>query len=144
MFAKLFGGRAKAAASKFSGRTDFLEAVCAGCALVAAADGEISDAEIEATTSAIAANGTLSGGFNSAEIAACADRMLKRAASGRTGRMQLQKEIEDIKADPEMCESVVLAMLDVADQGGIDEAERKVIERISALLSVNLKALEAA
>ena len=59
MFGKLFGKKAEAAVQKFSGRTDFLEAVCAAAALVAAADGEIEDSEVKATVKAVKANKAL-------------------------------------------------------------------------------------
>ena len=52
---KLSGGM-----KKISGRRDFLEAACASCALVAAADGDISDDEIKAATRAVTSNAALS------------------------------------------------------------------------------------
>jgi len=68
MFGKLFGRKAGEVASKFSGRTDYLEAVCAAAALIAAADGEIEDSEIKATTKAVGANKTLRDGFDQSVI----------------------------------------------------------------------------
>lgn len=54
--------KSEEAVQKFSGRTD-LEAVCAAAALIAAADGEIEDCEINATIKAVAANKSLAAGL---------------------------------------------------------------------------------
>lgn len=130
----------KGASKKYSGQKDYLEAVCAGCALVAAADGDISDDEVEATIKALTSNATLSSGFNSREIEKCANEMIQRVAGGRTGRMGLMREIEDVAADPDKAEAVLLAMLDVAEgDGTIDPAEQKVLENIAGKLRLDLK-----
>jgi tellurite resistance protein TerB len=47
------------AVKKYSGNKDFLEAVCASAALVAAADGSVSDDEILAAVEAARNNPTL-------------------------------------------------------------------------------------
>ncbi|MBD8554892.1 tellurite resistance TerB family protein [Rhizobium sp. CFBP 8762] len=124
--------------NKYSGRKDFLEAVCAAAALVAAADGDISDAEVDQTVKAVASNVNLSAAFKPAEIERVADAMLKRAQGGRVGRNGLYKEIEQIASDPEMAETVLLSSLDVADQGGIDAKEKDVLDKIARSLGLNL------
>lgn len=130
------------ASSKFNGNTDFLEAVCAGCALVAAADGDVSDDEIDSTLKAVAANAVLSNGFSSPQITRTAEAMLKRAAGGRVGRSGLYAELDDIAANHDMAEAVVLATLDVAESdGNIDADEKVVLEKIAERLKVNLKKL---
>lgn len=137
MFAKLkekFTGNV----NKFSGRKDFLEAVCAASALVAAADGDISDAEVDAAIKAVASNASLAAAFPQREIEQVADAMLKRAQGGRVGRSGLYKEIGDIRSDAEMAEVALLSALDVADNGGIDEKERAVLARIASELGLNL------
>lgn len=127
--------------NKVSGNKDFLEAVCAASALVAAADGSIDDEEIEAALNSIKSHPKLSGAFDTREIETCADAMLKRVESGgRVGKMSLYKEIKDIKADSEMKEMVYLVALDVADaDGSIDKDERKVLNKIAADLSLNAR-----
>lgn len=124
--------------SKFSGRKDFLEAVCAASALVAFADGDASDDEINGTIKSITSNASLSGSFSTREIETTAERMLQRAQGGRVGRNGLYKEIEDVKADAEMAETVLLTALDVADSGGIDDKEKAVLAEIAKRLSLNL------
>lgn len=124
--------------NKYSGRKDFLEAVCAASALVAAADGDVSDAEVDQTIKAITSNAQLSAAFKQTEIERTADAMLKRAQGGRVGRAGLFKEIEDIANDHDMSETVLLSALDVADHGGIDEKERAVLQNIAQRLGLNL------
>lgn len=131
--AKLSGG-----VNKYSGRNDFLEAVCAASALVAAADGDVSDAEVDQTIKAITSNANLSANFRTQEIERTADAMLKRAQGGRVGRSGLFKEIEDVAADHDMAETVLLSALDVADHGGIDEKEKAVLGSIAQRLGLNI------
>lgn len=134
---KLSGGM-----KKLSGRKDFLEAVCASCALVAAADGEISDDEIKAISKAVSSHPTLTSAFRPGDIDKTIDAMLKRAQSGRTGRMGLYKEIEDLRGDTEMGEMVYLMALDTAEgDGNIGEKEREVLTQIAKRFGLNEKAL---
>jgi tellurite resistance protein TerB len=124
--------------NKFSGRKDFLEAVCASCALIAAADGDISDAEVAQTIKAISSNASLSAAFKAPEIERVADTMLKRAQGGRVGRAGLYKEVEDVANDSELAETVLLSALDVADHGGISPQEKLVLGNIAQRLGLNL------
>ncbi len=145
MFGKLFGKKAEAAVQKFSGRTDFLEAVCAAAALIAAADGEIEDAEVKATVKAVKANKSLAGGFDQAAIEACINKMLDRAGGGRVGRMGLWEEIGEVSKDAERAQAVVLTALDVAEgDGEIEPEEKVVLERLAKTLSVDLNRMMAA
>ena len=124
---KLAGG-----AKRMQGRTDLLEAVCAACALVAAADGSVDDSELEATVKSVTANENLRTAFKPNEIEACIDKMLQRANGGRVGRMNLMKELDEIPhGDGEM---VLLSALDVAEaDGNIDDNEMAVIDKIAAV-----------
>lgn len=51
-----FGRKAKDAVNQFSGNKDFLEGFCAVCALTAAAEGGIDDAEYDKTLTVIRSN----------------------------------------------------------------------------------------
>lgn len=145
MFGKLFGKKAEAAVQKFSGRTDFLEAVCAAAALIAAADGEIEDSEVKSTVKAVKANKSLAGGFDQGTIEACINKMLDRASGGRVGRMGLWAEISEVASDADMAEAVVLTALDVAESDGeVEPEEQKVLERLAKDLSIDLNRLMAA
>ena len=126
------------AISKFSGRKDFLEAVCAATALVASADGSVTDDEVVATTKSVTSNPTLTSAFKTKDIEVCIDTMLKRAQSGRAGRAGLYREIEDIKSDSIMCETVYLCAHDVADADGkMEQREREVLSQIASKLGVS-------
>jgi tellurite resistance protein TerB len=128
--------------SKFSGQTDFLEAVCASCALVAAADNDISDAEVASVMKTIAANPALQGGFSPREIEQCAETMLKRAQGGRMGKMGLYREIEQAASDPDKAEAIILAALDVAESDGdIGPEEMAVLVKIGEKVRVDVKRL---
>lgn len=144
MFAKLFGKKAEAAVQKFSGRTDFLEAVCASAALVAAADGDIDDKEVLAAAKAVKANKSLAAGFDQQTIDRTINTMLDRAGGGRMGRAGLRKEIMEVAKDPEMAEAVILTALDVAEvDGEIGEAEQKLIDSLAKDLGIDLSRLAA-
>lgn len=126
-------------AKRLSGRTDLLEAVCAGAALVAAADGSIDDSEIEATIKAVTANETLNTAFGANEINGCIERMLDRANGGRVGRMGLMKEIDDIAGNQEDGEVVLLTAMDIADSDGeVDPEETAVLEKIAGRLGLKM------
>ncbi|WP_236635868.1 tellurite resistance TerB family protein [Paracoccus aminophilus] len=144
MLGKLFGKKAEAVVQKFSGRTDYLEAVCAGAALVAAADGEIGDDEVSATVKAVKANKVLAQGFEPQVIEKTINSMLDRAGGGRVGRAGLRKEISEVAKDAEMAEAVVLTMLDVAEaDGSIAPEEQKVLDSVAKDLGIDLSRLAA-
>ncbi|MFC3180487.1 TerB family tellurite resistance protein [Cypionkella sinensis] len=138
-------GKAAEATQKFSGRTDFLEAVCAAAALVAAADGEIEDGEIKATIKAVAANKALSAGFDQKMIEQTMEKMLSRAGGGRVGRAGLWDEVGEVLKNPDMAEAVVLTALDVAEgDGEVEPQEKIVLDRLAKLANVDLNRLMAA
>lgn len=144
MLGRLFGKKAEAAVQKFSGRTDYLEAVCAGAALIAAADGEIEDSEVDATITAVKANKALAQGFDQLTIDKTINAMLDRVKGNRVGRSALRKEVLEIAKDPEMAEAVVLTALDVAEADGeIEPAEQKVLETLAKDLGLDLARLAA-
>ncbi len=92
-----FGKKTKdnlaAGLNRANGRTDVLEAVGAACALVAAADGDISDDEVEATVKAVTSNESLRKAFDAKLIEGVINRALERAKGGRVGQMGLKKEL---------------------------------------------------
>lgn len=125
-------------AKKFSGRTDFLEAVCAASALIAAADGEVEEKELTATTKAIAANRALSDNFDAREIELTAAKMLDRAAGGRVGRIGLWREVEEAAKDADMAEAIFATALDVSESDGETEpAEQAVLDKLAKTLKVD-------
>jgi tellurite resistance protein len=136
-----FKSKLSGAAQKYSGRTDFLEAVCAASSLVAAADGNIDDNEVGAAIDAVKSNKIISEAFDARTIEATMDKMLGRA-KGRVGRNELKKELADIAKDFEMSETVLLTALEVADSGGISADEKKILQDIAGILGLDLSKYE--
>lgn len=138
MLKEKLGGGAK----RFSGRTDLLEATCAACALVSAADGEVEDAELVATQEALVNHPTLSAAFKQSEIEATASKIFSRA-KGAMGRVGLMKEIEQAKSKStsDDLELVLACAVDIARADGEFEGpELAVMQKIANTLGLNLRA----
>lgn len=133
---KLFG--AKVAAKKVENR-DLMQAIVGGCLLVAAADGEISKDESAQIDLQIRANKNLEP-FGS-EITATVNQFTEQLQAGfRLGRMNIMREIRDIKNNPSDAEEVFVNMLTVAEgDGSISDAEMKVLAEIGQELGLRLK-----
>ncbi|EFH7454457.1 tellurite resistance protein, partial [Escherichia coli] len=101
MFGKLFGKKvasAKVELKKVENR-DLMEAIIGGCLLVSAADGEIEKEETAKLDQLVRSNPRLSHFGN--EITATITRFTEQLEAGfRVGRMNILREIEDIKNDP--------------------------------------------
>lgn len=133
---KLFG--AKVAAKKIENR-DLMQAIVGGCLLVAAADGEISKNESAQVDLQIRANKNLEH-FGS-EITTTVNLFTEQLQAGfRLGRMNIMREIRDIKANPSDAEEVFVNMLTVAEgDGDISEQEMKVLAEVGTELGLRLK-----
>jgi len=124
--------------NRFNGNTDLLEAVCAGVALVAMADGDASADELKTAKKSLAANKTIAEAFQLRDIERCMDKMLDTAKDGgRMAKARLMKQIEDVASKPDQAEAVLYAILDVADHGGIDDQELSVIKDVSTRLGLD-------
>ncbi len=136
MFGKL-KEKLTGAGQRMAGRTDLLEAACAGAALMAAADGSIDDSEVSAAIDAVKTNETMAAAFNESQIATTMDRMLTKANGSFTGRAALKKELGDIPKEDG--ETVFLVAMDVAfADGDFDETERKMAQEIAGIFGLNL------
>jgi tellurite resistance protein len=145
MFGNLFKGKAKAAIQQMSGNKDFLEGMCAGCALTAAAEGGIDDAEYDKTLLVIRSNSAIAAGFGSGEIEQVFGRMAPKTAT-RSGKSELMEEIRQVVARDKsgsMGTAIVLACLDVADEGGISAPEEAIMKTIAETCGVNYAKLVA-
>lgn len=141
MFGSFFKQKAKDAFSKVSGKKDALEAMCAACALVAAAEGGISDDEEVKAIKIIKEK--LKDAFSESEIE---QEFIKRSkqTSTRSGKRDLMGEIEQAYGqNKDIGEAIVLLTLDVADEGGIGKEEEEVMRRIAAALHQNYDKLAA-
>jgi tellurite resistance protein len=135
----MFKGRAKDAINAFSGNKDFLEGLCAGCALTAAAEGGIDDAEYDAALGVMRANTAIAAAFSSSEMEQCFGKMTPKTGT-RSGKAELKNEIRQvIERDKtgQMGMAIILACLDVADAGGISAPEEAVMREIAGICNVN-------
>jgi tellurite resistance protein len=145
MFGKLFGAKAKEAINQFSGNKDFLEGLCAACALTAAADGQIDDSEYDAALGVIKSNTAISAAFGTGEIESVFGKMAPKTKT-RSGKAELKEEIRQVIArdkSGQMGQAIVLAALDVADSGGISEQETAIMKDIAGICNVNYDKLAA-
>lgn len=128
----------KAAAKKVENR-DLMQAIVGGCLLVAAADGEISKNESAQIDLQIRANKNLA--HFGPEITATVNQFTEQLqASFRIGRMNILREIRDIKNNPSDAEEVFVNMLAVAEgDGDISAQEKKVLSEVGTELGLRLK-----
>ena len=133
---KLAGG-----SKKLTGRTDLLEGICAMSALVAAADGDIEDSEVEAALNALTSHSIISASFSSSLIEQAFDKQLKRAKGGMAGKLALKREIEEMKgknATDELEMALMIAIDVAASDGEIEPAEKPVLEDLAKRLGFSL------
>ena len=143
---KLFKGKTKDAINQFSGNKDFLEGMCAICAWVASASGGIDDAEYDKTMEVIQNNSSIGAAFTAAEIENVFGKMAPKTKT-RSGKAELKREItEAVERDRTgaMGQALMLAALDVADEGGIDEAEEAILREAAKLCHVDYDKISAA
>jgi len=143
MFGGIFKGKAKDAINQFSGNKDFLEGLCAAAALVAAADGNIDDSEVDQAIKVIQANSAVSAGFGAHEIELCFGKMAPKTQT-RSGKMELKREITEVLDRDKtggMGMAIVLAALDVADSGGISDQETAILKELAVLCGQNYEKL---
>ncbi|MDX0230328.1 TerB [Sinorhizobium meliloti] len=145
LFSSVFKSNAKEAINKFAGNTDYLEGMSAACALVAAAEGGIDDAEYDKTVAVIRANSAISSAFNAQQIESTFSRMTPKTAT-RSGKSELKNEIREVIARDktgQMGTAILLACLDVADEGGIGAQEEAVMRDIATICNVSYDKLAA-
>jgi len=145
LLGNMFKGNAKEAINKFAGNTDYLEGMAAACALTAAAEGGIDDAEFEKTLTVIRSNTAISSAFTLQQIESTFSRMTPKTAT-RSGKSELKAEIAQVIARDktgEMGKAILLACLDVADEGGIGPQEETVMRSIADICNVSYDKLAA-
>jgi len=133
---KLFG--AKRAVKKLENR-DLMQAIVGGCLLVAAADGEISKNEAAQIDIQIRANKNLE--HFGQEITATVNLFTEQLQAGfRLGRMNIMREIADIKNNPLDAEEVFVNMITVSEgDGSISPEELKVLAEVGVQLGLRPK-----
>lgn len=140
-----FKAGSKEIKAEYGENKDFLEAVCAASALVAAADGDIEESERRKVVSVIQNHPALSKLYQSNVIEQTADTMFKRAKDS-SGRQLLARELDDVKTRPngsQMAEDAYLIALDIANSAGeLEPAEDAVLKKLAARLGVDASKFE--
>ncbi|MBU9710136.1 tellurite resistance TerB family protein [Paenibacillus sp. AK121] len=129
---KIAGG-----AKRLNGRADLLEAACAACVLVGAADGNLDVDEAGVALDRLLSHDTLSKAFTGTHIEAAFDKQAKRAKAGISGRVGLKREVEEARAKStaEDLEMVFVIVIDVAGADGqIGDKEMKALRDLGQTL----------
>ncbi|MDF2621436.1 MAG: terB [Xanthobacteraceae bacterium] len=142
---RVAGAAAKEVQADYSGNRDYLEAVCAACALVAYADGQIEDAERAKVVRVLTGHASLGKMYDQRTIEQTAETMFKRAGD-RSGRQALANELDDIRSRPnagQMADDIYLIADDVAHADGeLEPAEVEVLKKIAGRLGVDTSKFE--
>jgi tellurite resistance protein len=142
---KVAGAATKEVKAEYGQNKDFLEAVLAASALVAAADGEIEESERRKVISIISNHPTLSKLYSTQVIESTAETMFKRAKDA-SGRQMLARELDDVKGKTDgaqMAEDAYLIALDIANSDGEQEpAEADILKKLAARLGVDAAKFE--
>jgi tellurite resistance protein TerB len=133
------GAAAREAAEKM-GKKDLVEAICAACVLVSAADGDIEESELAAMQSIIENHDAVA--LFRGEIPGILDKYKKKImVNGKvsiSGKVALMREIADVKADAKEKEDVFAVAVDIAGADGeIEPAEKTVLKDIANKLNIN-------
>jgi tellurite resistance protein TerB len=136
MFGKFFN-KAKNEVAAFK-NADLMQAAVAAGVLVAYADGDCSDEEVDTLMNVLG---------SSPALAPFKDKIAENfekysqlmEASKRMGTRDLMKEIEDCKHDDTEAETVLIVALDVADADGDDPKEAIVLEKIAKALGLKIE-----
>jgi len=139
MFKKLKGASAEIANKSVKAENkDLMEAAVGAVTLIAYADGELEDSEITAINNLLSTTKQLAVFGN--EVNTEFDRLCTRFESGyRMGRLEVMKEIADVKGNKEEAEIVLVIAIEVAfADGELEPEEQKELEVIAGKLGLRL------
>lgn len=139
-------GKASSAASDASTKIvrlenkDLVEATVYGCIMMAHADGDLEDSELENLHMQLEGNDIFEG-FPQAELGKMIDKACGFYKMGNMmGNKKCTDELKDVKNNPAHADEVMTAVLTVAmADGDFEPAEVKVAEKIAQILNVRLK-----
>lgn len=119
---------------------DLVEAVVFGSVMMAHADGELEDSELENLQKQLEGNDIFAG-FPQAELGKMIDKACGYFKMGAImGNKKCTDELKDVKNNPKHADEVMTAVLTIAfADGEFEEAEKKCAEKIAGLLNVRLK-----
>lgn len=141
MFGKMFGKKASAAKESIKRleNRDLMEQMVGGCLLIAFADGDCEDSELKKLDEVLRSSKALEG-FGP-ELTDTINRFTARLKAGyRIGRMEILREINDVKSDQNEKEDVLLAMITVAESDGeIEPEEKKELDQVAQRLGLRIE-----
>ncbi len=119
---------------------DLVEATVFGCVMMAHADGELEDSELENLHMQLEGNDIFNG-FPQAELGKMIDKACGYYKMGSMmGNKKCCDELKDVKNNPGHADEVMTAVLTVAyADGDFEPAEVKCAEKIAQILNVRLK-----
>lgn len=139
-----FGKKAKAAVAALNKNEHrpLMMAIVAGGVLVAAADGNIEDSELN-TLSAVIQNSPTLRDFGAEASDAMNGFIRTITAAPTTGKLEVLRAIEAVRSDRTDAQTVMAAVIDIANaNGGVEEKEQAVLTRIANVLGMNLSDFE--
>lgn len=129
--------QAAQAAKKFD-KKDLMEATIGAAFLVAGADGDIDEAEIKKLEAIIRNTPALSQFGQESQACITRFKSLVQDAGMRQAKVQIMREIRDIKASPDDCADVFVTAITIAEADGeIEASEMKVLVDIARTLNLN-------
>jgi tellurite resistance protein TerB len=137
-----FASGAKELNKEYAGSSNFLNAVCASCALIAYADGTCEDAEKKKAMEVLTGHTQLSQLYQRAQIENALNSALSHATTA-SGRQELSRAIDSVLSLPngaQMADDVYLVAVDVASSnhnGKPGEDEIKVLGKIANRMHVD-------
>lgn len=141
VFGKLFGKKKaiiKENLKKFENR-DQMEAMVGGCALIMYANGSCDEVERKKTEGILRTCRALEG--FAGEVQTTLSRfedLLQNNFLG--GRLEILREIEDLKADQQAKEDVLVAMISVAKSDGeVQAEEKKIIDMVAQRMGLRVE-----
>lgn len=129
--------------NKEYGKTnDFLNGVCASCALIAFADGTCEDSEKKKAMDVLTGHTQLSAIYQRAQIENALNSALSHAQTA-SGKQELARQLDAVLSVPngqQMAEDVYLVAVDVASANShhsIGEDEQRVLDKLANRLKVD-------
>lgn len=137
-----FASGAKEINKEYGKSEDFLNAVCASCALVAYADGVLEDAEKKKIIEVLTGHTQLASLYQRPQIENAINNGLSHATTA-SGKQELARQLDKVLGLPngtEMSDDVYLVAVDVASSNShhsVGEDEQKVLDKLAARLHVD-------
>lgn len=135
---KAFNSDAASTTPPLASSQRLLEAIAAGCVMVAYADGTCSDGEVDRIERLLKANDSLKPVLNlmSKTINSAMELM---EAGPRLGQTKLMRELDKIKDEPDQVEEAIASILTVAESDNdISKEELRVIALICERLGTTI------